>query len=71
MEGVDGREARLDEGGAGGEGGYGVRGGVEEGADGGDEVDAGVEEEAALVRGSLAPCGISVSASQPWTGNPR
>lgn len=71
MEGVDGGEARLDKGGAGGEGGYGVRGGVKEGADGGNEVDAGVEEEAALVLGGLAPCGMLVSASQTWTGSPR
>lgn len=58
MDGVDGAEARLDERGAGGEGGDGVGSRGEEGADGGDEVDAAVEEEAALVLGGLAPWGV-------------
>lgn len=63
MDGVDGGEAREDEGGAGGEGGDGVGGGGEEGADGGDEVDAAVEEEAALVLGGLAPWGMSANVN--------
>ena len=52
---VDRKEAWLEKGGAGGEGGYGVFRRGEERADGGDEVNAAIEEEAALVLRGLAP----------------